>query len=137
MKSGADRKANPKAQPELQMAAMERALAAEERLVPASGFLAAVMDRVREEASAPAPIPFPWKRIAPGLVLGVGILGWAAWHAAPMAWAAMHGISLKPPQIPAPVLLHLKPAAWVAMSLAISWIAWAVSMRIVRRSRIL
>jgi len=33
------------------------------------GFLASVMDRVREEAAAPPPIPFPWKRALPGMAL--------------------------------------------------------------------
>jgi hypothetical protein len=34
----------------------------EEELLPSSGFVASVMDRVRQEAALPAPIPFPWKR---------------------------------------------------------------------------
>jgi len=36
-------------------------------IVPSSGFVAGVMDAVRREASTPQPIPFPWKRAAPGL----------------------------------------------------------------------
>ena len=49
---------------------LDRILAAEEELVPSSGFLSSVMECVQEEAATPAPIPFPWKRV----VLGVGIV---------------------------------------------------------------
>ena len=48
---------------------LDRILSAEDDLVPSSGFVGSVMDRVRLEASAPAPIPFPWKRAIPGLLL--------------------------------------------------------------------
>ena len=48
-------------------ATIERILATEEELIPSSGFLASVMERVHEEARTPAPIPFPWKRAVPGI----------------------------------------------------------------------
>ena len=51
-------------------------LASEETIVPSSGFLAAVMERVQEESCAPAPIPFPWKRAIPGFVLAAAVFGW-------------------------------------------------------------
>ncbi len=47
---------------------IDRILAAEDELVPSSGFAASVLEAVRREASAPPPIPFPWKRAWPGLV---------------------------------------------------------------------
>jgi hypothetical protein len=50
---------------------LDRILSVEDELVPSSGFLPGVMDRVRMEASAPAPIPFPWKRALPGLLLSI------------------------------------------------------------------
>ena len=37
-------------------------------IVPSSGFTDAVMEAVRRDAAAPAPIPFPWKRAIPGFV---------------------------------------------------------------------
>jgi len=44
----------------------------EEELVPSSGFVASVMDAVRQEAAASQPIAFPWGRALPGLAaLGV------------------------------------------------------------------
>jgi hypothetical protein len=48
---------------------IDRILATEDALVPSSGFLASVMDHVQEEAAAPAPIPFPWKRALPGAIV--------------------------------------------------------------------
>ena len=45
----------------------DRILSGEADLVPSSGFASAVMDAVRQEASAPPPIPFPWKRALPGM----------------------------------------------------------------------
>ena len=47
----------------------DRILSDEEEILPSSGFAASVMDAVRREASAPPPIPFPWKRAMPGLVV--------------------------------------------------------------------
>ena len=43
---------------------LERVLAGEPDIVPSSGFVAAVMDAVTAEATAP-PLPFPWKRAWP------------------------------------------------------------------------
>ncbi len=56
---------------------MDAILTAEDEIVPSSGFLGAVMERVEEEARMPAPIPFPWKRTLPGFVLAAGVFGWA------------------------------------------------------------
>ncbi len=57
---------------------IDEILGAEESLVPSSGFLASVMERVREEAATPPPIPFPWKRALPGFVVAVGVFAWGA-----------------------------------------------------------
>ena len=47
---------------------IDRVLSREDEILPSSGFAASVMDAVRREAVAPAPIPFPWKRALPGLL---------------------------------------------------------------------
>ena len=65
----------PNVSPETDHAAIKRILAAEEELIPSSGFLAATMERVRDEAAMPKPIPFPWLRALPGIVLAVAVLG--------------------------------------------------------------
>jgi hypothetical protein len=54
---------------------IDRILAQRDEIVPSSGFTAAVMDAVRREASVPPPIPFPWKRALPCVVLaGAAVL---------------------------------------------------------------
>ena len=50
---------------------LDRILSSTDDLEPSSGFTRNVMDAIRREASAPPPIPFPWKRALPGLVLCV------------------------------------------------------------------
>jgi len=50
---------------------LDRILSRTDDLEPSSCFVKNVMDAVRQEASAPAPIAFPWKRALPGLVLCV------------------------------------------------------------------
>lgn len=68
---------NPVAQP-LSDAQIDRALGAhDDAILPSSGFADAVMAAVTEEAVAPAPIPFPWKR------------AWPLFAAAPVALAIL------------------------------------------------
>jgi hypothetical protein len=50
---------------------LDRMLSAEQGIVPSANFARNVMAKLRQEAAAPAPIPFPWKRALPGLVLCV------------------------------------------------------------------
>jgi hypothetical protein len=52
---------------------LDRILDSEE-ILPSSGFIGSVMDAVRQEATTPPPIPFPWKRALPGLVVAVLVL---------------------------------------------------------------
>jgi len=107
---------------------LDRILAGDEEVVPSSGFAAAVMERVRDEAAAPQPIPFPWKRIAPAIVLIAGAL----------VWCGVELARLKVPaariQLPPAVLPSIKDAGWVATALAVSLLSWWLSRRIVGRS---
>ena len=48
---------------------IDRVLTHEEEIIPSSGFAASVMEAVRREASTPPPIPFPWLRALPGIVV--------------------------------------------------------------------
>ena len=48
---------------------IDRILSEQEEILPSSGFVHAVMDAVRHEAMTPPPIPFPWKRALPGLIV--------------------------------------------------------------------
>jgi hypothetical protein len=53
---------------------IDRTLSQRDEILPSSGFVLSVMDAVRQEAAAPAPIPFPWKRALPFVVLGAAAL---------------------------------------------------------------
>jgi hypothetical protein len=53
---------------------INRILSREDEILPSSGFAVSVMDAVRCEAAAPPPIPFPWKRALPGLLVGAVVL---------------------------------------------------------------
>lgn len=110
-------------------AAIDAILTTEEELIPSSGFLTSVMERVQDEARTPAPTPFPWKRAIPGIVLATGVFGWAAVEFARQAIPAMRASSFTPPQIPIPAGGHVEEAAWVAFALAISLVSWLLSRR--------
>ena len=58
---------------------LDRILAAEEPLIPSSGFAASVMERVHEAVSAPPPLPFPWRRFLLGLVSASALAGLCGW----------------------------------------------------------
>jgi hypothetical protein len=117
--------------------AIDRILATEEEIVPSSGFAAAAMERVREEAAMPAPIPFPWMRAIPGMLLAAGVLGWGAWEAVRAAMPEARQVLLSPPVLSPAVGRGLEDAGWVALALAVSFCSWALSVRLVRRSSLL
>ena len=71
---------------------LDRILTAEEELVPSSGFVASVMERVREEAAAPEPIPFPWKTGGAGCS-GCSRWGGVDWRSSGPAGAGAHARS--------------------------------------------
>jgi hypothetical protein len=113
---------------------LDNALRAEEELMPSSGFLASVMERVELEAAMPPPIPFPWRRALPGMVLVAGVFGWGAVdlirHGAP----ALAGMTLAPPHVPAAFTRPLEQMGWVALALGTSLASWVVSRRITGHS---
>jgi hypothetical protein len=96
---------------------LDRILSAEREILPSPGFAASVMRAVREEACAPPPIPFPWKRLLPGLVVslvGVGAL---------LAQVAQHGhggVGAEPASMFVPMLFV--PMFETAQRLGLQWI---------------
>jgi len=119
---------------ELNPSKIDQILATEEELIPTSGFLASVMERVHDEAGMPAPLPFPWKRAIPGIVLASGVFGWGAIEFARQAIQASRTINVTQLQIPASVEQPLEQAGWVALSLAVSLVSWLLSRRIAGQS---
>lgn len=109
---------------------LDRILADDEELMPSSGFLASVMQRVQEEARAPVPIPFPWRRAIPGIVLVVGVFGWAAVQFARQAIPAIRNISLTQRDFTLNLSHPVQEAGWIAFALVISLASWLYSRRL-------
>lgn len=107
---------------------MDRILAEEDELVPSSGFLTSVMERVETEAAAPPPIPFPWKRALPGFVVAVAVLVWAAVE---MARAVISAGGLAVPRVPVSLASTptVQQAGWVALALLLAWAGWKLARR--------
>jgi hypothetical protein len=125
------RPAEPHPQPADQ--ALDQMLGVEAALVPTSGFLAAVMDRVREEAAAPAPIAFPWKRILPGVVGAAGILIWASLHGLPLLVAAVRE-SLRAPNAGVAQIHLSSSASALGLAAGVALLSWMIVARILRRA---
>lgn len=112
---------------------LDRVLAAEEELVPSSGFAASVMDRVRQEAVAPEPIPFPWKRALPGMILAAIGLLWCLVKLV-QGGSALFATPIRIPLHPAAVISpSLAGAGWVAAALGLSLLSWLFARRLIGR----
>jgi hypothetical protein len=116
---------------------LDRILATEEDLVPSSGFAASVMDRIREEATAPPPIPFPWKRAVPGIVLAAGVFGWGAVELTRQAVSVMRSAHSVPLHLSTSMLRPVEGIGWVAIALGVSFASWALSRFMIGDSRLL
>ena len=111
---------------------IDEILGKEEELIPSSGFLSAVMERVREEATAPPPIPFPWKRAVPGFIVAAGVFGWVGVEFARSLGSEIAAMTLPQMHLAAAATQPLEQAGWVAAALAISVGAWLFSRRLAR-----
>ncbi len=127
----------PNVKPETDDAAINRILTAEEELIPSSGFLAATMERVREEAAMPKPIPFPWLRALPGIALGVSLFGWGGFEMVRAGLRSAREIPFVQPHLTAVNVHALEPAGWVAVALVVPMLSWILSRRIAGRSGLL
>jgi hypothetical protein len=124
---------------------IEAILAGEEELMPSSGFLASVMEQVRQEAALPAPTPFPWMKVLPILLLAGGIFGWGAVELVrvglPLLGQLGHGQSamnwIPPLHLSAGLVRSLEQAGWVALALGSSLVCWLVSRRLAGRGGLL
>ena len=127
----------PRTEPTTKLETIDRILAADQALGPSSGFLASVMDRVREEAAAPPPIPFPWKRALPGMALVAGVFGWCTFELMRHAVPGAGQISLTQFHLSGAAAPLLAPAGWVAFALTVSLASWLLSRRLAGRAGLL
>jgi hypothetical protein len=125
---------NPKANPDAPENEIDRILSTEDHILPTSGFLSAVMERVREEAAAPPPIPFPWKRALPGFVLAAGVFGWGGVLIARSLPEMMQQMSINTVRVPVFAAHDLAQAGWIALAGVVSLLSWWFSRRLTRRS---
>ena len=122
---------------EMEQSRIEAILATEEDLIPSSGFLASVMESVREEARLPQPIPFPWKRAVPGILLAGGVFAWGAFELSRYGLPAVNWVSLTQPHLNAALERPLEETGWVALALGVSLLSWLLSRRLAGRSGLL
>jgi hypothetical protein len=103
--------------------------ASTEQLTPSSGFTQSVMDAIRDEATAPPPIPFPWKRLLPAAIaLLCAIIGL-------IVFAGRHAPALPPALSPGSIDFAINtPAAmnllWIALAIGLSLITATVSYKL-------
>lgn len=116
---------------------IHRILASEEPILPSSGFLAAVMERVEEESRAPAPIPFPWKRAVPGVLLVLVVFGWGAYELVRAGISSLHNLATAQPPLASAITHPLQQVTWVALALLVSLASWILSRRLSGQSGLL
>jgi hypothetical protein len=121
---------------------IDHILATEEDLIPSSGFLASVMERIQEEAALPAPIPFPWKRAVPGILVIACVFAWGVVDlirsgAAQPGIAAPRWLTLVPLHLSAAAVPPVESAGWVALALGASLVSWLLSRRLAGRGGLL
>jgi hypothetical protein len=116
---------------------IDRVLSREEEILPSSGFAASVMEAVRREAAAPAPITFPWKRALPGVVLAGLTVALVA--VVLVAWMVQLGREGSSPQLSADWISASLPfvkanltsaAGWTLAVLALSLASVMLSLRL-------
>jgi hypothetical protein len=115
----------------------DRTLSSEQEIIPSSGFVASVMDAVQREATAPPPVPFPWKRALPGLLAAS-----VALIALFVAGVALFTQASTPQPAPPELLSALNRILeiwksvrgnWIVLSLALTMVALKLSMRFLHR----
>jgi hypothetical protein len=122
-------------------------LAGEEELMPSSGFVASVMDRVRQEAALPAPLPFPWLKAVPVILLASGVFGWGAvgwvhwglpvFGQLELGLPALSSLTISPQHLSGDLARPVEQAGWVALALGISLLSWLLSRRLAGRGGLL
>ena len=118
-------------------AEIEAILAGEEEMLPSSGFLSSVMERIEQEAAAPPPVPFPWKRAVPGILLAAGVFSWGTVKLIRLDLLTPALLRFKLPPLSSAVIGQIEQAGWVAMALGVSLLSWLLARRLAGRGGLL
>ncbi len=115
---------------------LDRVLSTDESIAPSSGFVSSVMELVEREAVTPPPIPFPWVRLAVGLVVVFALGAVLTWAGVPEALLkSLVSLSqLTAGLVPTDALRSASHMAtmWAAGALLVALASYAVSFRLVR-----
>lgn|SRR5215472_9368124 len=115
---------------------LDRLLCDEPAILPSSEFTAAVMAALRREASAPAPLPFPWTRALPGLLACAFALAFLFQQV--FAQPGVTAVSFRQPRLP--MLVELLATAkhlalhGIAFALFLAFASMHLSARLAQRS---
>ena len=109
---------------------LDRILESDEPILPSSGFLAAVMERVEEESRAPALIPFPWKRAILAIPFIIGVIGWFAYEFVRSGIPALHRAVVPQLHLSVAPRTPLDQATWVALAFVVSMLSWKLARRL-------
>jgi apolipoprotein N-acyltransferase len=113
-------------------------LAHDEELIPTSGFLLSVMERVEDEAAALPPIPFPWKRAVPGFLLAAVVLVWGAVEIVRYIFRdGVPHLAARQIQLSQSLTPAMRDVGWILAALAISATASLLARRLAGRSGLL
>jgi len=140
MKRATTIRTQPKAFPEpILDQRIDSILAAEDELLPSSGFLASVMEQVEQEAAMPPRLPFPWKRVIPGILFTAAAFTYGGYKLARLGPSALPAPSLPLPalHLPAVAALPIEQAGWIALALGLTLLSWLLSRRLVGRGGLL
>ena len=107
----------------------------QDEIQPSSGFAASVMEAVQRESAAPPPLPFPWKRALPVLLLAVfAVVVVVVLAVASIMLASREAATL---WAPPSSLFDLIPqgrfastAGWIAGALLTAWVTVTLSVRL-------
>lgn len=117
---------------------LDHILTTDDELLPSSGFVESVMARVHQEAAAPAPLPFPWKRALPGMILAAGAFAWTVVRLGKELVATLRSPELlASPAQPLAIPQSVQNAAWVAVALGAALFSWLLTRRIAGNSGLL
>jgi hypothetical protein len=109
---------------------LDRWLAEDEEIVPSSGFAASVLDAVRIDAAEQRALPFPWRRMLPGLAaLAVALLAAVGSVIASGANAASEFVAFP---LHWTQWLERPDVGWIVVAVAVTAVLPFLSLRLVR-----